>query len=246
MWIRAEAKVNLALTVQAPDETGLHPVESVIARIGNLYDIVHIRKARTLQLRCSERIPLKRNLAYRAVRTLEHQSGRSLPCDISIYKRIPIASGLGGGSSDAAAVLIWLNSNYRLGLTSIQLAEIGADVGMDVPFFVLGCEVAHVTGYGETVHPLPDLPDSLTMKVVSVGSPQPTSHAYQQLDRCHSRPRTSPKSVMEAVVSRDADGILQSMYNDFEWIYNRDGPRPGEILAGSGKARIRIISTSPR
>ena len=150
MVVAAPAKVNLFLHVTGRRADGYHTIESLFALV-DLADVV------TLDVRDDGAIvrandvagvPLADDLALRAARALRLASGVPLGVTLAIDKRIPIGGGLGGGSSDAASVLLALNRLWRLGLPRSELARIGATLGADVPFFV-GGDNAVARGIGE-------------------------------------------------------------------------------------------------
>jgi 4-diphosphocytidyl-2-C-methyl-D-erythritol kinase len=121
------------------------------------------------------------DLIVRVTRALEARVGRVLPALIRVEKRIPVASGLGGGSSDAAAALRLLSSLHEIGLSNEDLATVGAEVGSDVPFFVFG-GTALIEGRGERVTPLPDASTAwFTIVVPRVDLPDKTQVMYARL-----------------------------------------------------------------
>jgi len=148
------AKVNLTLEVLGPRADGYHELASVFATI-DLRDRVRVAPWRALDVRIAPAVgaPAGDDLASRAVRALADASARPALAHVRVRKRIPVASGLGGGSSDAGAVLRGLARAWRL--DGIDLAPIAARVGSDVPFFVSDAAYALVRGRGELVEPLP-------------------------------------------------------------------------------------------
>jgi 4-diphosphocytidyl-2-C-methyl-D-erythritol kinase len=153
--LAAPAKINLNLLVGPRREDGYHPIDSFVARI-TLYDEVALvpRRDGRIVLRCTgiDCGRAEQNVAFRAASLLAE--GRSSPgATIELTKRIPPGSGLGGGSSDAAAVLAGLNDLWGLGLAADRLAELAGRLGSDAPFF-LGPPAARLTGRGEIIQPL--------------------------------------------------------------------------------------------
>lgn len=165
----AHAKVNMTLEVLGERSDGYHEITSVMQTI-SLNDEVSIERADSLTVemtfpaggdsRTAAAPPpwgLEKDLAFRAARALWGAAGGpSSGARIRIDKGVPVAAGLGGGSSDAAAVLRGLNRLWERNLDDATLAKIGATLGSDVPFFVYG-GTALVTGRGEIVQPLPDV-----------------------------------------------------------------------------------------
>ena len=152
--LAAPAKINLNLLVGPRRGDGYHPIDSFVARV-SLYDRVLLRRGDD-QIRFTCRGancgPDEGNLALRAAKLLRGRSpGRG--ADIELSKNIPVGGGLGGGSSDAAAVLEGLSELWELGLSSGELADLGASLGSDVPLF-FGQPSARITGRGEHVAPV--------------------------------------------------------------------------------------------
>ncbi|MSQ33157.1 MAG: 4-(cytidine 5'-diphospho)-2-C-methyl-D-erythritol kinase [Dehalococcoidia bacterium] len=153
----AYAKLNLTLEVLGRRPDGYHEVRSVLQTI-DLHDTLTLEPASTLDLHC-DRSELQGddNLVLQAARLLQKMAGGSPGARITLHKRIPLAAGLGGGSSDAAAALLGLNRLWGLGLAAGDLAPLAAQLGSDVPFFLQG-GTALVEGRGEVVVPLPSAP----------------------------------------------------------------------------------------
>ncbi|HEY7624067.1 MAG TPA: 4-(cytidine 5'-diphospho)-2-C-methyl-D-erythritol kinase [Candidatus Limnocylindria bacterium] len=152
--VMAPAKINLTLEVLGKRPDGYHELASIFATVG-LCDRVRVAGARSLDVRTAPPldVPAGGDLGSRAVAALARASGREPAAHVRVRKRIPVAAGLGGGSSDAAAVLRGLARLWRL--DGVDLVEVGARVGSDVPFFCAGAAFARATGRGETVEPLP-------------------------------------------------------------------------------------------
>src|SRR6185503_2222386 len=149
--LAAPAKLNLALAITGKRDDGYHELRSVFATL-DLADDVRVAAYRRLQVRNTADLDGTEDIAARAVRALAGATGREPAAFVRIRKRIPLAAGLGGGSSDAAAVLRGL---ARLWAVDADLVSIAASVGSDVPFFASGAPVALVSGRGERVRPLP-------------------------------------------------------------------------------------------
>lgn len=193
LTIHAPAKLNLALSVGPPAESGLHPICSWMVSV-DLYDEValhrlpHDRLSRyaivwhkEAKQRSAIDWPLRRDLAVRAHQALEHQVGRPLPVQMKLTKRIPAGAGLGGGSSDAAAMLRGLNELFELGLPNEKLAMIAARIGSDVPFFLRGGS-ALVRGFGEQLDQH-DSPRNFDAVLVMPPYACPTAAVYQAYDK---------------------------------------------------------------
>ena len=195
MKVFASAKVNLGLRVLGTRADGFHALDSVVALLG-FGDDVELEQAETTTLETVDdgvglgALPtdIERNLAVRAVRLLEREVGRPLPTRIRITKRIPLGGGLGGGSTDAAAVLRGMNDLWALGLSRERLCALGAELGSDVPLFLLDGTV-RMTGRGETVERLPmDGAPPLWLVLANDGSHCPTPQVYGAWDAGHPKP----------------------------------------------------------
>jgi 4-diphosphocytidyl-2-C-methyl-D-erythritol kinase len=156
----APAKINWTLEVLRFRPDSYHELRSVVQTI-DLYDVVTVQEADGIELTLGGSAgpladePPERNLAYRAAAALQARTGVSRGVRIEIEKRVPVAAGLGGGSSDAAAVLRGCNALWATGQDAANLVEIAGEIGSDPPFFVLG-GTAVARGRGERVEPLPD------------------------------------------------------------------------------------------
>ena len=168
--LRAAAKINWSLEVLRKQPDGYHEVRTVLQTIA-LSDWLTLTPTDGISLeitgeaftgaaRTLSKIPPESNLAYRAAELLRQASGMTAGVRIELEKRVPVAAGLGGGSSDAAAVLRGLRELWRLSIDAIDddaLAAVAADLGSDVPFFLRGgCALA--SGRGTELTPLPDRP----------------------------------------------------------------------------------------
>lgn len=151
----AHAKINLTLEVIGKRGDGFHNLVSIIQTI-DMHDVVTVEGAPELSVTCDDpEVPDESNLAMTAAEALCGYVGERRGAHIRIVKNIPVAAGLGGGSADAAAALRALNRLWQTGLSTVQLQEIGAEVGSDVPVLIDG-GTALMQGRGEDVKPLPN------------------------------------------------------------------------------------------
>jgi 4-diphosphocytidyl-2-C-methyl-D-erythritol kinase len=192
------AKVNLTLEVLGPRADGYHELASVFATI-DLHDRVRVAPSRELDVRIAPAVdaPAGDDLATRAVRVLAHASGRPALAHVRVRKRIPVAAGLGGGSSDAGAVLNSLARVWRL--DGVDLAPIAARVGSDVPFFVSRAAYALVRGRGELVESLP-APEPLWIVLVQLRDHVSTARVFAAH---RAKPSTGERSAALAKALRD-------------------------------------------
>jgi 4-diphosphocytidyl-2-C-methyl-D-erythritol kinase len=182
----APAKLNLSLAVGPPREDGYHPVASLMVALDAPSDTVEVRPAARRSLDAPGSPAGAANLAWRALDALEAAAGRPLPVAVRIVKRIPMQAGLGGGSSDAAAVLVGAARLHGLGLGADALERIAAALGSDVPFFIRG-GTQWATGRGELVAPRP-LPERLWVVVHPPVTGLATARVYAALDRLPAPP----------------------------------------------------------
>ena len=157
LTVLAPAKLNLTLEVLAKRPDGFHEIRSVTQTI-SLCDSLHFQLGQNIKFECENpEWLLEKSLASKAVSLLQKATGCPKGATIEINKRIPLVSGLGGDSSDAAAVLRGLNTLWELGLSLPELVKLAAQLGSDVTFFLYG-GTALVRGRGEIVTPLPPFP----------------------------------------------------------------------------------------
>jgi 4-diphosphocytidyl-2-C-methyl-D-erythritol kinase len=179
----APAKINLSLQVGAPRADGMHPLRSVVA-FADVGDWIEAAAAEDLSLRVTG--PFANaladeadNLVLRAARALGDVVGAKAGAAITLEKNLPIASGIGGGSSDAAATLKALNALWGAGLSEDHLMQIGRGLGADVPACI-GARAARMSGIGEIVAPV-DL-EPLHAVLVNPLVPAPTGAVYKAFD----------------------------------------------------------------
>ncbi len=157
LTLNSYAKLNLYLSVRNKRKDNYHNIETIFERI-NLADkiILTSRKDSLIKINCSNpRLPDDAsNLAFRSAKLLQESLNLNKGVNIKIVKRIPIGSGLGGGSSNAAAVVTGLNKLWELHLSQKKLVAFGAKVGSDVPFFLYNCPFASGKGRGDRITPL--------------------------------------------------------------------------------------------
>ena len=184
--IEAPAKINLTLEVLDERPDGYHEISSVVQTIG-LYDRLHFSPAPRISFKCdSPEFVAGESLVSRAAAMLKEISGYPGGANIEIEKRIPLVAGLGGDSSDAAAVLGGLNQLWELGLSAERLLELASELGSDVAFFLYG-GAALVEGRGEKVTRLPPLARKWAVLLVPPFPPmeQKTARLYAGLKSGH-------------------------------------------------------------
>ncbi len=185
MLVKAFAKLNLCLEIMGRRSDGYHEVRTVMQAI-DLEDEIEIATSDSLSVKCNDpALNDKENLAWRAAADLARKAGRLPTVSITIKKHIPVGMGLGGGSSDAAAVILALNEFWELDLPLASLVDVAAGLGSDVPFF-LWAGAALASGRGDAVEPLPTKPGiGLTLVCPGIRLEAKTARLYSRLTRFH-------------------------------------------------------------
>lgn len=253
MEVRAYGKVNLCLEVLRRRSDGYHEVSTVLQAI-SLCDELTIEEARGLTLECSvSSIPQEDNLAYQAAFLLRHETRTRQGAHIRLRKQIPIGAGLGGGSADAAAVLIALNRLWRLELTAEQLAQMGARLGSDVPFFLNSSGTALATGRGEKVTPLPSPAAAWILALFPpIEMERKTETLYGMLSKAHYSDGTWSRRWEERLRARAAWHELlrdPGVHNVFEDVALQafpgiQGPWQ-EFISQVGSGDVRLAGSGP-
>lgn len=215
--VRAHAKINLYLDVVGKREDGYHNLETIFHSIG-LHDEVIIRKqkAKGITVRCEHpSVPSdSRNLAFRAAQRLSDEVGGIGGIAIDIYKRIPVAAGLAGGSANAAAVLHGVNQLFELGVTSEKLMSLGGQLGADVPFCLHG-GAALGLGIGDQLTSLPVL-SNVTLLLLNPGIEVSTASVFKKLNFSLTKRRKVDIIIKTYIKKGDVVGIGENLYNRLE------------------------------
>lgn len=219
----APAKLNLALSVGKPDATGMHPISSWMVTV-DLHDELEIeaRDEGSLSIYAIVWHPeahrrtdidwsITKDLAVRAHQRLETHVGRKLPVRLRLQKRIPVGGGLGGGSSNAAAMLRGLNELFALGLSEETLAEIARPLGSDVPFLVRGGS-AVVEGLGERLSHMP-LPVDTHVVLLLPEASCPTGPVYKAFDALRPDASLQEARVRDMAQRASSPGV-EEPFND--------------------------------
>ena len=252
--VRALAKINLDLRVLGKRPDGFHELRTIFQTI-SLADTIDLEftAGRRTAIEIQDPLQLAENLAVRAARLALETMGVSGRLEIRLVKRIPMGAGLGGGSSDAAAVLLALPVLAGRSLPFPVLAQMAAELGSDVPFFLLGGAAVGI-GRGTELFPLPDTPSRpglLAVPELHVS----TAEAYQRLS-----PRLTTESEQNKIFSfqslASAGGVSETGCNDFEAVVmeryprlallkkrlERAGAAPA-LMSGSGSAVFGLFRT---
>lgn len=256
--VQTAAKINLCLRVLGRRADGYHEVETVLHSVG-VWDHVEIESLEgglRVTAEPEESPQGEDNLCWRAAALLAEHAKVRRGARIHVSKTIPMRSGLGGGSSDAAATLVGLSRLWEIEVPQDDLEALGAEIGADVPFFLRGgCCLAR--GKGERLTTYPEL-SAWTVIVVPEGR-VPTSQAYAALGRGATRGRRRAPSrpiqrLFEALQQQDVMAVAQALHNDFEAVGIsgvKDALRAkedllaagclGGLMSGSGSAVFGLV-----
>jgi 4-diphosphocytidyl-2-C-methyl-D-erythritol kinase len=214
--LRAFAKINFALDVLGLRVDGYHDIATVMQSI-SVSDEVDIERIPegfefAFEPEGAEIGPPERNTAYVAWKSLQRLTGGSLPASVRLRKWIPAGAGLGGGSADAAAVLVGLNELFGLGLRADELREVGARVGADVPFCISG-GTALGEGVGEMLTPLPG-PPAQHLVLAKPHHSADTGEIYRAHDASGAESARCVEPVVSALHSRSLRDLAAALGND--------------------------------
>lgn len=213
--VRSHAKINLALAVLGAREDGYHEIRTVYQTI-DLCDTLELSPSAGLELECEDLagVPREENLVWRAATGLLREYPEAGGARILLRKRIPPGSGLGGGSSNAAAALLGLIRLRGLVVPQERLAGLAAGLGSDVPFFLSG-GTALGAGRGEVVSPLPDLPPC-NILVIYPGVRVSTAEAYRRLEHALTPEESRDRMLGFCRLLQAGAGFQHGIFNDFE------------------------------
>ena len=207
------AKINLSLDVLGKRTDGYHDVEMIMQTV-SLYDLVLVDKTETaISISTNLKyLPVnEKNIAYKAALEFFDYTGISGGCKIMIHKNIPVAAGLAGGSSNAAAVLCSLNKLYNTNLSPYTLMEIGSKLGADVPYCIMG-GTALATGIGQTLTPLPSI-SKCTILIVKPHISVSTGAIYKAIDTVQIDNRPNTKAMIDALDRNDINAVSDNLSN---------------------------------
>lgn len=273
--LTAPAKINLYLEILGDRSDGYHELVMILQSI-DLSDQIHLQaiSTDTIRVRCDHpQVPTdKTNLAYRAAALMAQQFPNAFAqyggVEITINKHIPVAAGLAGGSTDAAAVLVGIDLLWRLGLTQSELQELAALLGSDVPFCVAG-GTAIATGRGEQLSPLPSLDNLYVVlgkyRSIAVSTAWAYSTYRQQFGSSYVSDLKSLESrahavhsggIVKAIIHEDGEQIGQKLHNDLEKVVLPEYPQVlqlrqafqnsgvlGALMSGSGSSVFGLCAS---
>ncbi|MGN0492406.1 MAG: 4-(cytidine 5'-diphospho)-2-C-methyl-D-erythritol kinase [Acutalibacteraceae bacterium] len=236
--IRANAKINLSLSVLGKRQDGYHELDTVMQSI-DLSDTVYIEKADKITVECGA-FGGEDNIAFKAAELFFKESGITAGANIKIKKRIPSAAGMGGGSADAAAVLIGLDRLYGTGLSYEKLLKTAVSLGADVPFLIRG-GTARAKGIGELLEPLEPLSDCFI--IIAKGEDKPsTGEMFSRLDSAKYNKPDINKTVA-ALNSGDFAEVLSSLDNSFAALWQESEVK--KQLMKTGADAVSLSGSGP-
>lgn len=220
---RGYAKINLALDITGTREDGYHEIDTVMQTI-QLWDEVTVSlapagagpDAPAITIECNRPgIPRdERNLAYKAARLFMEKQNIDAKVVLHIFKKIPVSAGLAGGSADAAATLRAMNILFETKLPMSRLMEMGAEIGSDVPYCLIG-GTCHATGRGEKVERVRPMPPAWVV-LVNPDFGISTPRAYELFDSAENVKHPDIEALLDGIAARDWAGISANMQNVFE------------------------------
>ena len=216
--VKALAKINLGLDVVRRREDGYHEVKMVMQTI-HLFDRLEMKKTAggiTMTTNLSFLPTNENNLVYKAAKLLMNEFQIRDGIDVKLHKYIPVAAGMAGGSTDAAAVLYGMNRMFELGLSKEELMQRGVKIGADVPYCVMG-GTALAEGIGEKLTPLAPAPDCYVL-VAKPDINVSTKYVYEHLDAQEIRKHPDIDGMVEAIAEESLQGILDRMENVLETV----------------------------
>lgn len=241
LQISAKAKVNLCLDVLKKDPSGYHKIQTVLHELENLQDELKISKtpeSDNVSMKTGNQnhlIKTEDNIAFKALKLFKEAYKITKNFQITIEKNIPISAGLGGGSSNAAAVLKGLNQLLKMDLSPKELQKLAENLGMDVPFFILG-GTAFAENYGEKITSLAPLDINIELLPQNfwqtLKSANKTAEMYARLDlsKC-GRNLEKTQKILNGEITEE------TLHNDFETLIKI--PQKTH-LSGSGPAIFEL------
>lgn len=259
---KAYAKINLGLDVLGRRENGYHDVRMVMQTVsihdkltfterpdGEIRITVRLGDGQTEELACDEH-----NLVYKAAKLLMRERGLTQGVDVELEKNIPIAAGMAGGSTDAAATLLGLNELYDLQMSKEQLCELGVRIGADVPYCIVGGTVL-AEGIGEILTGMEPAPQCRLL-VVKPSVSVSTAFVYTHLDELKEYPHPDIDALMTSIRKQDVAGMAKQLGNVLETVTIPAYPiiqeikeemlscgALGALMSGSGPTVFGIFET---
>lgn len=219
IWINAPAKINIGLDVIRCREDGYHEVKMIMQSI-RLFDRLTLTRSDTPGIRMTTNLsflPVNRdNLVFRSAELLMDEFGIGGGLTIHLEKRIPVAAGMAGGSTDAASCMLAMNDLYQLGLSKRQLMKRGVTLGADIPYCILK-GTALSEGIGEKLSTIPRTPDCFIL-IAKPGIHVSTRFVYSNLVLDENTPHPDIDRMIRAMGQRDLHGLCRHLGNVLETV----------------------------
>lgn len=252
--VLAPAKLNLSLDVVGRMPNGYHALDMVMQTVG-LYERVVLRRSSGFRLRLpgSRVFANEKNTAWKAAAAFFGYTGLLAGADITVHKAVPVRAGMAGGSADAAGVLVGLNELYGAKLSMSELCALGAQLGADVPFALLGGS-CRVGGIGDVLKPLPPCPDCWFCIVMPAGAGVSTPEAFARYDELGGALHPDCAAQEAAVRAGDLAGLCAAAGNALEECSGaaetpalkarlRELGAAASLMTGSGAAVYGVFET---
>lgn len=253
--LRSYGKINLGLDVLRRREDGYHEVRMIMQTVG-LYDILTMKKMKDdkIEMTCNlSFLPTdERNLVYKAVKLIKDQYQIKDGIKIDLSKRIPVAAGMAGGSSNCAAALKGMNELFDLGLSIEELCKIGVTLGADVPYCIWG-GTALSEGIGEKLSRVDAMPECYIL-IAKPGISVSTAFVYQNLDLAGLTKHPDIDGMLRCLKEKDLNGICDRLENVLETVTTKEYPiieqvkkhlmaqgAKGALMSGSGPTIFAIF-----
>lgn len=229
--INSYSKINLTLNILSRREDGYHEIETIMQSINLADQVIITEEKEGIEIKCNHpEVPVNANsLAYRSAEKIINRYGIKKGVKIEIEKKIPLASGLAGGSANSATILIGMNKLFSLNLSNKDLRGIGEELGMDVPFFIQnGTALAYQRG--EKLTPLSSINPPLWMIILNPGFNISTNWAYNNLDLDSiKREKNNTKAMLKVLKEGKSQEIAKNLFNSFESLIIKKYPEVGRI-----------------
>lgn len=253
--LKSYGKINLGLDVLRRREDGYHEVRMIMQTVG-LYDLLTMKKIKDdkIQMTCNLTfLPTdERNLVYKAVKLMKDKYHIKDGVEINLNKRIPVAAGMAGGSSNCAAALKGMNQLFDLGLSIDELCEIGVTLGADVPYCIWG-GTALSEGIGEKLSRVDAMPECYIL-IAKPGISVSTAFVYQNLNLSGLAKHPDIDGMLECLMTKDLKGICDRLENVLETVTIKEYPiieevkkhlvdqgAMGALMSGSGPTIFAIF-----
>lgn len=253
--LKSYGKINLGLDVLRRREDGYHEVRMIMQTVG-LYDVLTMKKRKDdkIEMTCNlSFLPTdERNLVYKAVKLIKNKYHIKDGVEINLSKRIPVAAGMAGGSSNCAAALKGMNQLFDLGLSIDELCEIGVTLGADVPYCIWG-GTALSEGIGEKLSRVDAMPDCYIL-IAKPGISVSTAFVYKNLDLLALSKHPDIDGMLECLKEKDLTGICNRLENVLETVTIKEYPiiekvkkhlmdqgAKGALMSGSGPTIFAIF-----